>query len=112
MNIEEIIRIKGEPDDVIICDPTRGNEAEGAVIIYKSGGKDNKGEIIYEDVTLNIADIVDITVKNVAIAYLPNDYSLLVSTTDTKHKNLQIHTGTDAMWAEDVCKQLISALSL
>ena len=63
MNIEEIIRIKGEPDDVIICDPTRGNEAEGAVIIYKSGGKDNKGEIIYEDVTLNIADIVDITVK-------------------------------------------------
>lgn len=109
MTLDEIIKTYGEPDDAVICDPTRGNEAEGMVLIYSSA---TEPFIIYEDTKLPIKDIIDVTVKNVAIAYLPNDYSLLVSTTDEKRQNLRIHTGTDAMWAEDVCKQLINALSL
>jgi hypothetical protein len=109
MTLDEIIKTYGEPDDAVICDPTHGNEAEGMVLIYSSAAEPF---IIYEDTKLPIKDIIDVTVKNVAIAYLPNDYSLLVSTTDEKRQNLSIHTGTDAMWAEDVCKQLINALSL
>ncbi len=108
--IDDIIKIQGEPDDIIVCDPTRGNESDGVVLIYNSGGTDDKGYIYYDGYTIPTDSITDITVKNIAMAYLPNDYSLLVSTTDKQHRTLRIHVGTDASTAEAVCEQLIASL--
>lgn len=32
--VDELILLNGEPDDVILLDPTRGNDAQGVILVY------------------------------------------------------------------------------
>lgn len=109
--IDSIIAREGEPDDLIIVDPTRSNEPQGAVLIYDKGGDTNDGYILFDGTKIAKSSITSITFKNTANAYLLNDYAIVIATDDPQQPFLRIYVGTDASWARTVCEQLNMCLT-
>lgn len=98
---DELINFYGEPDDIVLLNPTRGNEAQGVVLVYA-----RQGFIVVDGEKMLIADIADVTFNNAAVAYTPNSYQLIVT---PKNKKLPLHhlpLGNDGDWALQATEQL------
>lgn len=97
--VDELIAKYGDPDDIILLDASRGNEAESVVLVYDSTMMIN-GEKI------NKSDISEVTFKNAAIAYLPDDYQVILISKNPKIPQIQLHVGYERKWAMKVVEQL------
>lgn len=63
----------GQPDDEIIIDPSRSNDAESVILYYKE-----KRLFYFNDTSIPIDSITDITVRNEANAYLLQNYQIVI----------------------------------
>jgi len=97
--VDELIAKYGDPDDIILLDASRGNEADSVVLVYDSTMMIN-GEKI------NKSDISEVTFKNAAIAYLPDDYQVILISKNPKIPPIQLHVGYERKWAMKVVEQL------
>lgn len=97
--VDELIAKYGDPDDIILLDASRGNEADSVVLVYDSMMMIN-GEKI------NKSDISEVTFKNAAIAYLPDDYQVILISKNPKIPQIQLHVGYERKWAMRVVEQL------
>lgn len=97
--VDELIAKYGDPDDIILLDASRGNEAEGVVLVYDS-------MMIINGEKINKSDISEVTFKNAAIAYLPDDYQVILNSKNPKIPQIQLHVGYERKWAMKVVEQL------
>ena len=97
--VDELIAKYGDPDDIILLDASRGNEVDSVVLVYDSTMMIN-GEKI------NKSDISEVTFKNAAIAYLPDDYQVILISKNPKIPPIQLHVGYERKWAMKVVEQL------
>lgn len=97
--IDELIAKYGDPDDIILLDASRGNEAEGVVLVYDS-------MMIINGEKINKSDISEVTFKNAAIAYLPDDYQVILISKNPKIPQIQLHVGYERKWAMKIVEQL------
>ena len=97
--VDELIAKYGDPDDIILLDASRGNEVDSVVLVYDSMMMIN-GEKI------NKSDISEVTFKNAAIAYLPDDYQVILISKNPKIPPIQLHVGYERKWAMKVVEQL------
>ena len=97
--VDELIAKYGDPDDIILLDTSRGNEAEGVVLVYDS-------MMIINGEKINKSDISEVTFKNAAIAYLPDDYQVILISKNPKIPQIQLHVGYERKWAMKVVEQL------
>ena len=103
--VDELIAKYGDPDDIILLDASRGNEVDSVVLVYDSTMMIN-GEKI------NKSDISEVTFKNAAIAYLPDDYQVILDSKNPKNPLIQLHVGYERKWAMKIVEQLQHHLSL
>ena len=97
--VDELIAKYGDPDDIVLLDASRGNEADSVVLVYDSTMMIN-GEKI------NKSDISEVTFKNAAIAYLPDDYQVILISKNPNIPPIQLHVGYERKWAMKVVEQL------
>ena len=97
--VDELIAKYGDPDDIILLDASRGNEVDSVVLVYDSTMMIN-GEKI------NKSDISEVTFKNAAIAYLPDDYQVILISKNPNIPQIQLHVGYERKWAMKVVEQL------
>ena len=97
----------GEPDDMIVIDPTRGNEPDGVILAY-----DTKGFLYYNGTIINKSEIRDVTFHNAAIPYFVSDYQIIIATTSEAHPNVNIKVGSDLEIVKDVLVQIKSHLDV
>ena len=99
--VDELIAQYGDPDDLVLLDASRGNEAEGVVLVYDKGDF-----LIVNGEKINKSDISEVTFKNAAIAYLPDDYQVILISKNPKIPQIQLHVGYERKWAMKVVEQL------
>ena len=98
------VALPAEPDDVVVVNPTRANEADGAILIYRK-----EGVLVYNGKQIPLAQIVDAFVINVNDnPYIPAAYHIQLNM--EKGKAVRIPAGNDAEWAQEALKQLQEAL--
>lgn len=103
--VDELIAKYGDPDDIILLDASRGNEADSVVLVYDS-------TMIINGEKINKSDISEVTFKNAAIAYLPDDYQVILISKNPKIPQIQLHVGYERKWAMKVVEQLQHHVSL
>ena len=99
----ELIQIAGEPDDVIVVNPTKANEPDGSILIYRK-----EGVLVFFDKKIPLDKIVDVSVTNVSNPYIPGAYHLLLVLSDGKVAH--IPAGSDREWANEALLQLREAI--
>ena len=99
----ELIQIAGEPDDVIVVNPTKANEPDGSILIYRK-----EGVLVFFDKQIPLDKIVDVSVTNVSNPYIPGAYHLLLVLSDGKVTH--IPAGADREWANEALIQLREAI--
>lgn len=97
--VDELIAKYGDPDDIILLDASRGNEVDSIVLVYDS-------MMIINGEKINKSDISEVTFKNAAIAYLPDDYQVILISKNPKIPQIQLHVGYERKWAMKVVEQL------
>ena len=97
------IQIAGEPDDVIVVNPTKANEPDGSILIYRK-----EGVLVFFDKKIPLDKIVDVSVTNVSNPYIPGAYHLLLVLSDGKVAH--IPAGSDREWANEALIQLREAI--
>ena len=105
--VDELIAQYGDPDDLVLLDASRGNEAEGVVLVY-----DKDDFLIVNGERINKSDISEVTFKNAAIAYLPDDYQVILNSKNPKIPSIQLHVGYERKWTMKIVEQLQHHLSL
>lgn len=97
--VDELIAKYGDPDDIVLLDASRGNEVDSVVLVYDS-------MMIINGEKINKSDISEVTFKNAAIAYLPDDYQVILISKNPKIPQIQLHVGYERKWAMKVVEQL------
>ena len=94
-----------EPDDLVVINPTRVNEPDGAILVYRK-----EGVLVFDGKQIPIGKIVEGSVSNSNNnPYLPVAYHILLGMDD---KNIvHIPVGQDFEWAQEALKQLQAAIA-
>ena len=101
LNVQGLVEKYGDPDDTIIANPTRGNDVEGCILVYKE-----KGFLIINGLEVKKSEITDYVLKNDgANPYLPADYQLHLTTTLDDYPMLCVPLGNEISWAEEVLRE-------
>jgi len=102
-NIQTVTETYGTPDDIIVVNPTRGNELDGVILIY-----DEKGFLYINGIILNKNEVTDISFFNSSIPYMANDYQVVIKTTSERYPSVYLSAGNDLGWAKDLYAQIKS----
>lgn len=103
--VDSLVHLYGEPDDVILFNAARGNEADSVVLVY-----DSQGFFVVGGVKVRREEIVDVTFNNTANPYMANDYQVVIQTTLREHPSMHFMVGQDLSWAGEVVARLNSYL--
>jgi hypothetical protein len=95
MTVDELTAQYGEPDDVILVNATRANEALGVILVYADF-------LIVEGRRMAKADITDVTFNNSGTPYAPGEYQVVIATATDGCRRISV--GYDAAWAGDVAE--------
>ena len=99
----ELEPLSKEPDDLIVVNPTKANEPEGAILLYRK-----EGVLVYGDKQIPLDMITDVSMTNVSNPYIPGTYHLLLVLSDGKVAH--IPAGQDREWANEALIQLREAI--
>lgn len=105
LSIDEAHAQYGEPDEVIVADATRANEASGCILVYKQ-----KRVLIVAGEPVGIDDITDVTSVNTATPYTVGQYQVVFTTKRADRQYIRLDVGMDAEWARNVAMQVIDAM--
>ena len=98
------VTLPAEPDAQVIVNPTRANDPEGAVLVYRK-----EGVLVYNGTQIPLDQIVDAFVVNANDnPYIPAAYHIQLNM--EKGKAARIPVGMDAEWANEALKQLQEAI--
>ena len=97
------IQFPQEPDDVIVVNPTKANEPEGSILLYRK-----EGVLVYGDKQIPLDKITDVSMTNVSNPYIPGAYHLLLVLSGGKVTH--IPAGPDREWAQEALVQLREAI--
>ena len=92
-----------EPDVVIVVNPTKANEPEGSILLYRK-----EGVLVYGDKQIPLDGIVDVSMNNVSNPYIPGAYHLLLALSDGQVAH--IPAGQDRDWAHEALLHLREAI--
>lgn len=95
----------GEPDDCVVVDATRANEAAGCILVYKA-----KRLLLVAGEPLSMDDVVDVATVNTATPYTLGQYQLVLTTRKPGREYFRVDAGLDSGWAMEVATQVIDAL--
>lgn len=94
------VSLPAEPDDRVIINPTRANEPDGSILVYRK-----EGLLVYDGTQVPMDQIVDAFVINVNDnPYIPAAYHLQLNLGNGRAA--RIPAGNDAEWANEALKQL------
>ncbi|MBR1795504.1 MAG: hypothetical protein IJ755_09465 [Bacteroidales bacterium] len=96
---EEPVPALGEPDDLVVIDPTRPDDPKGAILLYR-----REGLLVYDGIRIPIAGIKDVSFINASNPYLPEAYHLLLGMQDGQV--LHIPAGNDRTLAAELAGRL------
>lgn len=97
--VDELTAEYGEPENVILVDATRANEALGVILVYKDF-------FIIEGRRVEKSAIKNVTFNNSGTPYTPAEYQVIIAVGETQSDYLHIRVGYDAAWANDVAEQI------
>ena len=98
------VALPADPDDQVVINPTRANEPDGAVFIYRK-----EGVLVFNGTQIPMDRIVDAFVINVNDnPYIPAVYHIQLNLGNGKAA--RIPAGNDAEWANEALKQLKEAI--
>ena len=97
MTVDELTAQYGEPEDVILLNAARANEALGVILAYKDF-------LVVEGRHINKSDITDVTFNNSGTPYAPGEYQVIIATSGQGF--LHVNTGYDANWTKDVTEEI------
>ena len=106
-SVDDVIAQYGEPDHIVVVNPTRGNDTEGTVLEFKS-----KNILFINGFPIEKQHIKDVSFSNFANAYLPNDYKVIIITDGAGQNviHIPLGAGNDAHYANEVVKEIKSLL--
>ena len=99
--VDELILLNGEPDDVILLDPTRGNDAQGVILVYLE-----RRWFIINGEGISFDDIEDVTFNNTSVVYSQDSYQVVVKLKQESSSCLYLPVGYDREWAIQVVKEI------
>lgn len=99
--VDELILLYGEPDDVILLDPTRGNDAQGVILVYM-----NRRWFIINGEGISFDDIEDVTFNNTSVVYSQDSYQVVIKLKQESPSCLYLPVGYDREWAIQVVKEI------
>ena len=101
--VTETTRLPQEPDDLIVVNPTKANEPEGSILLYRK-----EGVLVYGDKQIPLDMITDVSMKNVSDPYILGAYHLLLVLSNGQV--VHIPAGQDREWANEALIQLRDAV--
>ena len=97
--VDDLTAEYGVPEDVIIVNATRANEAMGVILAYKDF-------FIVEGRRIEKRDITDVTFNNSGTPYARDEYQVIIAAGQTQGDYVHVNAGYDAAWAKDVVEQI------
>lgn len=97
--VDDLTAEYGEPEDLILLNAIRANEAMGVILAYKDF-------FIVEGRRIEKGDIRDVTFNNSGTPYTPAEYQVIIVAGSSQSDYIHINTGYDATWAKDVVEQI------
>ena len=97
--VDDLTAEYGEPEDVIIVNATRINEAMGVILAYKDF-------LVVEGRRIEKRDIRDVTFNNSGTPYAPGEYQIIIAAGSSQSDYIHVNTGYDAAWTKDVVEQI------
>ena len=95
--------LSGEPDAQVVVNPTRANEPDGSVLVYKK-----EGVIVFNDVQIPMDKLADAFVVNINDnPFIPQSYHIQLNLGNGR--TVRIPAGNDAEFAGEALKQLQAA---
>ena len=101
--VTETTRLPQEPDELIVVNPTKANEPEGSILLYRK-----EGVLVYGDMQIPLDRITDVSMKNVSDPYILGAYHLLLVLSNGQV--VHIPAGQDREWANEALIQLRDAV--
>ena len=95
--------ISREPDELIVVNPTKMNDPDGSVKLYRK-----EGFLAFDNLWIPISQVTDVSMTNVSIPELPAVYHLLLVLSNGQV--VHIPAGNDLNWANEAMKQLHTSL--
>ena len=100
--VDDLTAEYGEPDDVILVNATRANEALGVILAYKDF-------LVVEGRRIDKSDITGVTFNNSGTPYAPGEYQVIIATSGEGF--IHVNTGYDATWTKDVVEEIKKAFT-
>ena len=95
--------LSGEPDAQVVVNPTRANEPDGSVLVYRK-----EGILVFNGVQIPMDKLADAFVINISDnPYTPQSYHIQLNLGNGR--TVRIPAGNDAEWAGEALKQLQAA---
>ena len=101
--VTESAQLPQEPDDLIVVNPTKANEPEGSILLYRK-----EGVLVYGDKQIPLDMITDVSMTNVSDPYILGAYHLLLVLSNGQVAH--IPAGQDREWANEALIQLREAI--
>ena len=98
--VDELTAEYDEPEDVILVNATRGNEAMGVILVYKDF-------FVVEGRRIDKSDITGVTFNNSGTPYARGEYQVIIATSSQGY--LHVNAGYDAAWTKDVAEEVKKA---
>ena len=97
--VDDLTAEYGEPEDVILVNATRANEAMGVILAYKDF-------FIVEGRRIEKGDITGVTFNNSGTPYARDEYQVIIAAGPSRADYIHVKAGYDAAWAKDVVEQI------
>lgn len=101
--VTEPTRLPQEPDELIVVNPTKANEPEGSILLYRK-----EGVLVFGDKQIPLDMITDVSMNNVSDPYILGAYHLLLVLSNGQV--VHIPAGQDREWANEALIQLRDAV--
>lgn len=101
--VAEPTSLPQEPDELIVVNPTKANEPEGSLLLYRK-----EGVLVYGDKQIPLDMITDVSLTNVSNPYIQGAYHLLLVLSNGQVAH--IPAGPDRTWANEALLHLREAL--
>lgn len=103
--VSEAVNAYGQPEEVIVADPTRVENSNSVILVY-----DSEGFLVINGVAVPKEDIIDIDIHNVATPYETASYEIRVKMKSEERPSLSVSVGNSSIFAKEIFEQLSEKL--
>ena len=97
--VDDLTAEYGEPEDVILLNAVRANEAMGVILAYKNF-------LVVEGRRIEKRDIIDVTFNNSGTPYARDEYQVIIAAGPSQGDYIHVKAGYDAAWTKDIVEQI------